>query len=99
MRRQARPPELMPEWEELAAVAAAAQNMHLMAAALGVGAYWSSWHDGARDSPEMAAFLGIDAPAGDRCLGFMVCGAPAPGAVEGYRASRRPLAGKVEWRG
>lgn len=33
----------VPEWEEVAAVACAAQNMQLVATALGVAGYWSSW--------------------------------------------------------
>ena len=33
----------MPEWEELAATAAAVQNMHLMATSLGAAGYWTSW--------------------------------------------------------
>jgi hypothetical protein len=41
--------------------------MHLMATSLGVGAYWSSWHDLARDSNEMLEFLGMDHTKGDRC--------------------------------
>ncbi|RZK50235.1 MAG: nitroreductase [Pedobacter sp.] len=35
-------PEKLPAWEEVAAVAAAVQNMALTATALGVGSYWSS---------------------------------------------------------
>ncbi|KAI8467063.1 MAG: Nitroreductase [Monoraphidium minutum] len=98
MRRQAAPPKLMPEWEEVAAVACAVQNMHLTASARGVACYWSSWHAAARDSPEMGAFLGLAPAAGDRCLGFLVCGTPAPGAAQAYRAARRPLPGTAEWR-
>jgi hypothetical protein len=67
MARQPKPDKLMPLWEELAAVACAVQNMHLMATSLGVAAYWSSWHDTARDSPEMLSFLGLDYTQGDRC--------------------------------
>lgn len=65
---QAHPHKLMPLWEELAAVACAVQNMHLMATALSVAAYWSSWHDAARDSPQMLQFLGLDHEKGDRCV-------------------------------
>ena len=35
-------PELLPEWEEIAALACAVQNMALTAEALHIGAYWSS---------------------------------------------------------
>ena len=45
----ARHADKVPEWEELAAVAAAVQNMQLQAAALGgVACYWSSWQEAAR---------------------------------------------------
>jgi hypothetical protein len=67
MARQPNPDKLMPLWEELAAVACAVQNMHLMSTSLGVAAYWSSWHDTARDSPQMLKFLGLDYAKGDRC--------------------------------
>lgn len=53
MKRQALPEKLMPEWEELCAVAMAVQNMHLMATSMGdVAAFWSShtWCKDARDS-------------------------------------------------
>jgi nitroreductase len=66
MARQPHPNKLMPLWEELAACACAVQNMHLMATILGLAAYWSSWHDEARDSPQMLQFLGMDAAKGDR---------------------------------
>jgi hypothetical protein len=33
---------------------------------LGLAAYWSSWHDEARDSPQMLQFLGLDGAKGDR---------------------------------
>lgn len=56
----------MPLWEELAACACAVQNMQLMATSMGLGAYWSSWHDDARDSAEMLQFLGMDSTQGDR---------------------------------
>lgn len=66
MSRQPKPKKVMPLWEELAAVACAVQNMHLMATSLGVAAYWSSWHDTARDSPQMLQFLGLDYAKRDR---------------------------------
>ena len=36
------PGERIPEWEELASVACAVQNMWLSATSYGIGAYWSS---------------------------------------------------------
>lgn len=35
-------PELLPEWEEVAAVACSVQNLWLACTAQGIGAYWSS---------------------------------------------------------
>ena len=37
MKRQAKPEKLMPEWEELSAVACAVQNIYLMTGPLGLG--------------------------------------------------------------
>ncbi|KAF8066340.1 ydjA [Scenedesmus sp. PABB004] len=89
--------ESVPEWEELAAVAAAVQNMQLAAAALGVGCYWSSWQPAARDSPEMHALLRIDGARGDRCLGVLSVGHPDGERVAALRARRAPLEEKVLW--
>ncbi|WIA15103.1 hypothetical protein OEZ85_001797 [Tetradesmus obliquus] len=88
----------MPLWEELAACACAVQNMQLMATSMGLGAYWSSWHDDARDSAEMLQFLGMDSTQGDRCWGFLVLGVVRPEVVRSYRASRGPVAHKVAFR-
>ena len=66
------------EWEEIAATACAVQNMHVQASQVpGLACYWSSWHDAARDSDAMRAFL--DMGAEDRCLGFFVVAACDPG--------------------
>lgn len=58
MRRQTAPhTKRLPEWEEAAAVAA----MHLQSTKFPeLACYWSSWHDAARDSDEMKAFLKMD---------------------------------------
>ena len=55
----------IPEWEEMAAVACAVQNMHLMATARGVAAYWSSWFSHYTASKECASFLGLDRAKGE----------------------------------
>ena len=74
MKRAADPSKVMPEWEEMAATACAVQNMHVQASASpGLACYWSSWHDAARDSDAMRAFLGMGAE--DRCLGFFIVAA------------------------
>ena len=80
--------ERLPEWEEIAAVACAVQNMWLTATAHGLGAYWST--------PGAINAVGdfVELAEGERCLGFFYMGytdAPHP---EGKRA---PLADKVQW--
>jgi len=87
-----------PEWEEAAAVAMAVQNLWLAGWSLGVHGYWSSWYPPARDAPEMAAFLKADLAAGDKVLGFFLCGVADPERLAKYRGSRRPVEEVVEWR-
>lgn len=86
----------MPLWEEAAATACAVQNMHIQACAeSGLACYWSSWHDAARDSAEMSAFLGMGGE--DRCLGFFVVAPGKPGHKDNrHRAVETHL--NVEWR-
>ncbi|KAK9822370.1 hypothetical protein WJX81_002648 [Elliptochloris bilobata] len=95
-RRPPPPAKVMPEWEEQCAVACAVQNLWLTATALGAAGYWSSWTAEARDSAEMASFLGLG--PGDRCLGFFLLGIAKPGAAEAYRATRGAIEAKVDWR-
>lgn len=82
------PKESLPEWEELAAVSMAVQNMWLTATSLGIGAYWSS--------PPLIEFMDgfFQLNEGEKCLGFFYMGhydlAPAQ-RVPG------PIAEKVQW--
>lgn len=82
------PKESLPEWEEVAAVSMAVQNMWLTATALGVGAYWSS--------PPLIKFMDgfFDMEEGESCLGFFYMGHydnPSPERIPG------PLENKVQW--
>lgn len=61
--------ESLPEWEEIAAVAAAVQNMWLSCTAYGIGAYWSS----PRSITEGGASF-FKLPHGQRCLGLFYMG-------------------------
>lgn len=63
-RRPGAAPQYNLEWEEVAAVGCAVQNLHLAATCLpgGLCGYWSSWYCCVRDSPELARLLGL---AGD----------------------------------
>lgn len=81
-------PELLPEWEEIAALGCAVQNMSLMAAASGVGAYWSS--------PAMLSglegYFGL--AEGERCFGLFYMGFHRE---EPREAKRSPMAEKLRW--
>ena len=94
MRRQAGSKRI-PEWEEAAATAAAVQNMHIQASAdPHLACYWSSWHAGARDSPDMARFLSMGPE--DKCMGmFIVAKNGHPNAPD---RRRRRKENHVEWR-
>ncbi|MEL6987221.1 MAG: nitroreductase [Bacteroidota bacterium] len=66
MRRH--PEEILPEWEEIAATAAAVQNMWLMCTALEIGAYWSSPSKAVNNNE----FIKLE--DGERCLGLFYMG-------------------------
>lgn len=78
----------VPEWEELAALACAVQNMALTAEALNIGAYWSS--------PGMIEALGrfLNLEDHEKCFGLFYMGyhneLPKP-------AKRTPITDKVKW--
>lgn len=81
-------PDKVPEWEELAALACAVQNMALTAEALNVGAYWSS--------PGMIADLKeyLNLGEQEKCFGLFYMGYHK----EPARAARRmPIEDKVKW--
>jgi len=82
------PAERIPEWEEIAAVACAVQNMWLMANRLGIGGYWStpSYKDAVEDL----------FPMGERekCLGFFYLGHHDMPPLEAKRSDWR---NKVTW--
>lgn len=96
MKRQANPDKLMPEWEEISAVACAVQNMHLLATSLNVQGYWSS--GAAYTQPAVCDELGWDSEAGDRCLGVFHVGMAPSDTVAMYRSKRQPIKEKVTWR-
>ena len=84
------PQEREPEWEEVASVAMAVQNMWLTASALGVGAYWSS--PKSIHSEACAKFLNLG--EGETCLGFLYMGYHELPEIP---ARRNPMAEKIEW--
>ncbi|MDG1763375.1 MAG: nitroreductase [Flavobacteriaceae bacterium] len=82
------PLESVPEWEEIASVSMAVQNMWLMASELSIGSYWSS--------PKLIDFIHefIPLQAGERCLGIFYMGSH-DGVINSREPS--PIADKVLW--
>jgi nitroreductase len=84
--------ESLPEFEEVAAVACAVQNMMLSATVYGLGSYWST--GGGIQNPKMKTFLELGEK--DRCLGFLYVGIPKGNLPEG---KRKPIQEKIKWIG
>lgn len=84
------PQESVPEWEEIAAVSCAVQNMWLACTALKVGAYWSS--PGIIEQEEFQSFL--DLKKGERCLGLFYMGYYDEVPQEGKRGA---MSEKITW--
>jgi nitroreductase len=80
--------ETIPEWEEIASVACAVQNMWLTATAFGIGAYWSS----PKSIYSASDFLGLK--ESERCLGFFYMGYHLENELSGQR---KPIGDKIEW--
>ncbi len=81
-------PGKVPEWEEIAALACAVQNMALSAEALNIGAYWSS--------PDLIYglndYLGLSDD--EKCFGLFYMGYHDAKPTE---ARRTAIATKVKW--
>lgn len=82
--------EKIPELDELQAVACAVQNMHLTAAAHGLGAFWST--NVAAVSDQMREFIGLGEK--DRALGLFYIGYPD---CEWPTGQRQPVEDKTRW--
>jgi len=82
------PKESVPEWEEIAAVAMAVQNMWLTATHYGVGAYWSS--------PGLINYMGdfFHLNEGEKCLGFFYMGHYDKTDTS---LEKEPISSKVKW--
>ncbi len=64
------PKESVPEWEEIASVAMAVQNMWISCTAMNIGCYWSS-PKSIHDAHQI-----LDLNDGERCLGWFYLGIP-----------------------
>jgi nitroreductase len=82
--------EKIAELDEIMAVACAVQNMHLTAAAHGIGGFWST--NVAAVSDEMREFIGLQPK--DRALGLFYLGYPEGDWPAG---NRQPISDKVTW--
>lgn len=82
--------ESIPEMEEIAATAAAVQNMHLTAHAYGLGAYWSTGGITFIEEAKPLFNLGPE----DKLMGFFYLGYIK---VPGTDGSRGPIEEKVHW--
>lgn len=84
------PNKSVPEWEEVAATAMAVQNMWLVCAEMGIGAYWSS--------PALIKYMGefFEMKDEEACLGFFYMGNYDQN-IEIPKASRTPIADKTIW--
>lgn len=78
----------LPEWEEIAAVSCAVQNMWLTCSAYDIGCYWSS----PRSITEADEFLNLS--DGERCLGLFYMGYHKLSGLEG---KREPVEDRVVW--
>ncbi len=81
--------DVLPEWEEIAAVAMAVQNMWLTCTAYDIGSYWSS--------PSAITERGddfLDLADDERCLGLFYMGYHN---MPDLPAQRKPIEEKVEW--
>ena len=88
MHRQAE--ALIPEVEEVAAVACAVQNILLTAQAYGLGAYWST--GGVTYNDNAKSFF--DLRGQDKLLGFIYLGITDNTPLSGHR---QPIGPKVSW--
>lgn len=85
------PNESVPEWEEIAAVACAVQNMWLTCTAHNIGAYWSSPQSMIKQTPKKLLQL----KEGEYCWGLFFMGYHDMPKLVGQR---QPIADKVEWK-
>lgn len=79
----------LPEWEEIAAVACAVQNMWLTCTAYNIGSYWASPGFISRLSPI------LELNEGERCIGLFYMGQLKEGAIA--PAIRKPFEDKIKF--
>ena len=82
------PEERVPEWEEIASVACAIQNIWISCTQYDLGGYWSS--------PSLSQHIGefIELKPNEKCLGFFYMGYCEP---NDRIIKKGPIEEKVEW--
>lgn len=86
---QKHPESGLPEWEEVAAVACAVQNIWLSASSLGIGSYWSS----PGTINRIGEFLQLE--ENQVCLGLYYMGYIKEGLA--FEGVRKDIADKIRW--
>jgi nitroreductase len=85
-----KPDATLPEWEEVAALSCAVENMWLTCSAMGVGCYWSS----PKNALEGNAFLQLEED--EKCFGWFYMGySDLPTPAE---KNRKPIENFITWR-
>lgn len=82
--------ESLPEWEEIAAVSCAVQNIYLSVTAAGLGGYWSS---PTLMMDHISSFINMQ--EGERCLGFFYLGVPKEGLK--LSVQKKAVESKMKW--
>ena len=80
----------LPEWEEIAAISCAVQNMWLSCTALNIGAYWDT------SIATMEYGKRIELQEGEKFSGIFFMGYPKEGIALSKR-KRKPLSKKLSW--
>jgi nitroreductase len=86
------PAQKVPEWEEVAAMGAAVQNLHLTATAYGLAGFWAT--PSVIQHPAMRDFLQLS--EGVTCLGFFYLGYLKEDGE--FKSHRKPLEYVTTWR-
>jgi nitroreductase len=87
------PKKSVPEWEEIAAVACAVQNLHLSLSGRSIGGYWSS--PGFCNADLMLRQFNLSNE--DKCLGFFFLGHVSEEYASRKNRNRKDLNAFTEW--
>ena len=86
-----KPSTRLPDWEEIAAVSCAVQNIWLSCTAMNIGGYWDTG-----SATIKYVENSIELKEGERCLGIFFMGYLKDNLIEVNR-KRKPLSKKLSW--